>query len=76
MVVGGLVVEPSCFSRNNFLIELMHTHNRSHLYTEVSTSSQTKLTLRVFNFHSAPQLKNKKKSRKEKKCEKEIKIEK
>ena len=30
-----------------------HTHTRSHLYSEVSTSnSQTKLTLRGFNLHS------------------------
>ena len=30
-----------------------HTHTRSHLYTYVSaSSSQTKLTLRGFNFHS------------------------
>ena len=53
MVLGGLVAEPSCFSRNHFLMELVHKHTRSHLYTKVSTSSsQTKLTLRGFNFHS------------------------
>ena len=53
MVVGGLVVEPSCFSRNHFLMELVHTHTRSNLYIEVLASfSQTKLTLRDFNFHS------------------------
>ena len=53
MVVGGLVVEPSCFSRNHFLVERMHTHTKSHLYTKVSaSSSQTKLTLRYLNFHS------------------------
>ena len=52
MVVGGLVVEPSYFSRNHFLMELVHTHI-SHLYTEVSaSSSQTKLSLRYLNFHS------------------------
>ena len=53
MVVGGLVVKPSCFSRNHFLMELVHTHTRSHLSTKVSaSSSQTKLTLRGFNFYS------------------------
>ena len=54
MVVGGLVVvEPLCFSRNHFLMELVHTHTRSHLYTKVlASSSQTKLTLRDLNFHS------------------------
>ena len=58
MVVGGLVVEPLCFSRNHFLMELVNTHTKSHLYTKVSaSSSQTKLTLRDLNFHSvgAPQ---------------------
>ena len=53
MVVGGLAIEPSCFSRNHFLMELVNTHTISHLYTEVSAfSSQMKLTLRGFNFHS------------------------
>ena len=51
MVVGGLVVEPSCFSGNHFLMEIFHTI--SHLYTEVlASSSQTKLALRDLNFHS------------------------
>ena len=53
MVLGGLVVEPSCFSRYHFLMELIHTHASSHLYTEVpASSSQTKLNLRGFNFHN------------------------
>ena len=54
MVVGGLVVEPSCFFKEPLLNgTCAHTHNISHLYTKVSTSpSQTKLTLRGFNFHS------------------------
>ena len=46
--MGGLVVEPSYFSRNHFVMEPVHTHTRFHLYTKVlASSSQTKLTLRV-----------------------------
>ena len=48
-----LDIEPPCFSTNNFLMELLHTHIRSHFFTLVPIYfSQIELALRDFNFYS------------------------
>ena len=45
VVVGGLVVEPSCFSRNHFLMELVHTHTLDLICTPMFWPLLLKLNL-------------------------------